>query len=122
MVMICKQTATHLLMVRLFFLDPNRPCIKMMGDVCLSARGFAGSWSSYASGSVENGEDVCRPAARTLLKEAGADAEVGTRTRRTTLEQARRADADNARPIIFSLVYRFRNERIPKHQTPMPVI
>jgi hypothetical protein len=104
-------------MVRLFFLDPNRPCIKMMGDVCLSATGFAGSCSSYASGSVESGADVCRLAAKTLLEEAGADAhaEAGTRTRRTTPEQpCRREDADNAKPIIFSLVYRMRNERIPR--------
>lgn len=25
-------TMTHLLMLRLFFLDPKRPCIKTMGD------------------------------------------------------------------------------------------
>lgn len=93
--------ATHLLIVRLFFLDPNRPCMKMMGDVCLSAVGFAGSCRSYARGTVEKGEAVCRTPAASKLLYPGAHAETGTRTRRVHPEDAcRRADVDDARPII----------------------
>lgn len=33
---------SHLLMLRLFFLEPNRPCMKTMGAPGESA--FAGSW------------------------------------------------------------------------------
>ena len=37
----------HLLMLRLFFLDPKRPCINMIAPGALED-GFAGSWRSYA--------------------------------------------------------------------------
>lgn len=42
-------------MLLLFFLDPNRPCMKIMGLGALD-EGFEGSWRSYASeirGAVE---------------------------------------------------------------------
>lgn len=47
-------TDTHLLMLRLFFFDPNSPCRNKMGDVRfgLSETGLAGSWRSYTKGTV----------------------------------------------------------------------
>jgi hypothetical protein len=92
--------ATHLLMVRLFFLDPNKPCIKMIGDVCLSVMGFTGSCKSYASETVENGDEACMRAAR-HLPDAGPDAETGTRTRPVHPEYAcRKAEVDGLKPIM----------------------
>lgn len=91
---------THLLMVRLFFLDPNKPCIKMIGDVCLSATGFAGSCRSYASETVENGDETCMRDARNL-PDAGPDAETGTRTRPVHPEYAcRKAEVEGLKPIM----------------------
>lgn len=48
------RTDTHLLMLRLFFFDPNSPCRNRMGDVRfgLSETGLAGSWRSYTKGTV----------------------------------------------------------------------
>lgn len=48
------RTDTHLLMLRLFFFDPNSPCRNRMGDVRfgLSETGLAGSWRSYTRGTV----------------------------------------------------------------------
>lgn len=42
------RTDTYLLMLRLFFFDPNSPCRNRMGDVRfgLSETGLAGSWRS----------------------------------------------------------------------------
>jgi hypothetical protein len=76
--------------------------MKIMGEVCLSATGFAGSWRSYASETVENGEDVCAPAA-SARTDTGNDAETGTRTRRADPEHTcRKADAEDAKPIIVA--------------------
>ncbi len=96
-----QQRATHLLIVRLFFLDPNNPCMTMMGDVCLSTAGFAGSCKSYASGTVENGDEVRAPAVSGLM-DTGAEPGVGARIRRAQPEHTcRKADADDVRPIII---------------------
>jgi hypothetical protein len=77
----------------------------MMGDVCLSATGFAGSCRSYARGTVENGAEACARAASSL-EDAGAEAEAGIRTRRADPKKHARekADADDgARPIIVTM-------------------
>lgn len=52
--MVFLRTDTHLLMLRLFFFDPNSPCRNRMGDVRfgLSEAGLAGSWRSYTKGTV----------------------------------------------------------------------
>jgi len=48
-------------MLLLFFFDPNKPCMMMMGDVWASGTvGFDGSWRSYTNdtvGSNRDGED-----------------------------------------------------------------
>lgn len=38
----------HLLILRLFFFDPNRPCMTMMAPFLEDDVGLAGSWRSYA--------------------------------------------------------------------------
>lgn len=54
------QTGTHLLMLRLFFFDPNSPCRNRMGDVRsgLSETGLAGSCRSYTRGTVVMAPEV----------------------------------------------------------------
>ena len=42
-----KQEPTHLLILRLFFLEPNKPCKTKIGESFSSlAVGFAGTWWS----------------------------------------------------------------------------
>ena len=72
----------------------------MMGDVCLSATGFAGSCKSYASETVENGDEIRAPAASGLM-DTGAEPGVGARIRRAQPEHTcRKAVVDDVRPII----------------------
>jgi hypothetical protein len=74
----------------------------MMGEVCLSATGFAGSCKSYANGTVENGEAVPGPAASERVG-TGAETEVGTRIRRAHPEHTcRKAGVDDVRPIMIA--------------------
>lgn len=56
----CYETGTHLLMLRLFFFDPNSPCRNSIGDVRsgLSETGLAGSWRSYTKGTVVMAPEV----------------------------------------------------------------
>lgn len=43
----------HLLMLRLFFFDPNKPCMKMMAPFLEDNVELAGSWRSYARETLE---------------------------------------------------------------------
>jgi hypothetical protein len=74
----------------------------MMGEVCLSATGFAGSCKSYAKGTVEKGANVRGPAASERLG-TGAEADVGSRIRRAHPEHTcRKAGVDDVRPIMIA--------------------
>jgi len=43
----------YLLMARLFFLEPKRPCKKMIGGEFKWALSTAGRWHSYARGRID---------------------------------------------------------------------
>lgn len=74
----------------------------MMGDVCLSDTGFAGSCKSYANGTVEKGADARGLAASERLG-TGAETEVGSQIRRAHPEHTcRKAGVDDVRPIMIA--------------------